>query len=628
MLAQYDIIVVGGGHAGCEAAVAAARMDMQTLLVTSDVTKIAQMSCNPSIGGIAKGQIVREIDALGGCTGIVTDACTLQFRMLNRSKGPAMHSPRAQCDRDLYSLRWREIIDSCSHLQLIQDTIESLILDGGRCIGVVAKHRGEITSQRVILTAGTFLNGIVHIGLQQTPGGRIDEAAVDHLSEQLGSLGVERLRFKTGTSPRIDIRSVDLSKLGVQEGDTSRKFFSYRTKKDNGLIQRPCYIGYTNTLTHTIIRDNLDKSPLYQKKITGRGPRYCPSIEDKIRIFSGKDEHQLFLEPEGTWSNTVYINGFSCSLPYSIQEQALHTIRGLEETHIIRPGYAIEYDFFNPRQLHASLESRIVPNLYIAGQLNGTTGYEEAAAQGLIAGINAVRSLRKEAPFILSRRDAFIGVMIDDLIQKGVDEPYRMFTSRAENRLSLRQDNADQRLSKYGFQLGLLDKEQYEATTHKYRTIEKNVVYLQGYSLAPTSINPFLSLVGSSNIKQKTKASQILLRPEIHLESLREYFEDAPSDTNFQNEEILQSTEIAIKYEKYIEREEGSYRIDSQLEKMKISDTLDINSIGMLSIETKEKITKYRPSNLLEMSRIPGIKPSDISAIIIAMNHSVPRGTK
>lgn len=627
MKAHFDIIVIGAGHAGCEAATAASRLGMRVALITSDITKTAQMSCNPSIGGIGKGQIVREIDALGGFTAVVTDRTSIQFRLLNRSKGPAMHSPRAQCDRDLFTLEWRRILDHCENLTLIQDTIEALHIQGNRCLGAVSQHWGIIESKKVILTSGTFLNGLIHIGLKNKPGGRIDESSVPNLSEQLTAQGIETLRFKTGTSPRIDIRTINQSEFEEQWGDTEERYFSFSSVKPNGLIQRPCLLGYTNETVHDIIRTNLDKSPLYQKVIHGRGPRYCPSIEDKIHIFSEKKSHQIFLEPENAIGNLVYINGFSSSLPFEVQCTALRSVKGLEQVHIVRPGYAIEYDFFNPKQLHKSLESSVVENLFIAGQLNGTTGYEEAAAQGLIAGINATHSIQNKPPIILERSEAYIGVMIDDLITNGVDEPYRMFTSRAERRLSLRQENADRRLMGIGYELGLVSKEQYEKCLSKYEAVKKNISILEQISLAPREINPVLEKNNSSTVNQRVKARQIILRPEINLTDLLPLFKKEGISFDSSSPEIIQSTEIEIKYARYIEKENEGEKLDIQLKALRIPTEMDIKTITSISYEAREKIQKYKPSNLYELKKIPGITPSDLKTLIIAINNYVPRGT-
>lgn len=625
-----DIIVIGGGHAGCEAALAAARLGADTLLITTDITKLGVMSCNPSIGGIGKGQIVREIDALGGYTGQCTDRTTLQFRMLNRSKGAAMHSPRAQCDRDLFSLTWRRKLEATPHLSILQDTIEELLLekrgDSTVCVGVRSKLRGEILGQKVILTAGTFLNGLIHIGMYHTAGGRIDESAVPRLTAQLVAHGLQAARFKTGTSPRIDLRTIDLSVCRVQEGDAEGGRFSFTPEDYSPLPKRPCYITDTNPTTHAILQRNLDRSPLFQHVIQGRGPRYCPSIEDKIHIFSDKSSHPIFLEPENSEGHTIYINGFSTSLPFDVQEEGLHSIKGLEDAHIIRPGYAIEYDYFNPQQLDHTLASQVIRNLYIAGQLNGTTGYEEAAAQGLLAGINAARTLQSLPPIILRRSDGYIGVMIDDLISKGVDEPYRMFTSRAEHRLSLRQDNADKRLFSLAQEIGLQAADYLSRTEEKYTAIQSLRDYLESLSLPPEAINPFLAHHDSTPLPQSIKAQKLILRPEIRLgdliDALPQYFPSTPLP------DIITSTEILIKYANYIEKEEQETQQTYKIDTIHIPETLDFSTIESISIEGRQKLCSHRPRTLGEAKQIPGIKPSDLQAILIAMRSFVPRETK
>ena len=627
-----DIIVIGGGHAGCEAARSAAHLGARTLLITTDITKLALMSCNPSVGGIGKGQIVREIDALGGFTARCTDATTIQFRMLNRSKGPAMHSPRAQCDRELYSLTWRQELENTPNLFLIQDTIEELLLDTKTptpiCRGVISKLRGAIYAERVILTAGTFLNGLIHVGMYHTQGGRIDEGAVGHLTQQIASTGIRTARFKTGTSPRLHLPTLHLEKCKIQEGDPVGGQFSFcGLDTKTTLPQLPCYITETNKLTHSILRDNLSQSPLFQHVIQGRGPRYCPSIEDKIHIFDSKDSHPIFLEPESAYGNTIYINGFSTSLPYNIQERALHTIVGLEDAHIIRPGYAIEYDYVAPKQLYKSLESQIVSHLYFAGQINGTTGYEEAAGQGLIAGINAVLSVNNCEPLTLSRSDGYLGVMIDDLITRGVDEPYRMFTSRAEERLSLRQDNADLRFNEIAYRVGMISHERYEQTQTKYNNIEKIIQEITNYSLPPEIINSFLQSRASSPITQSIKLGRLLLRPELHLSDLIHEVPDLfPSSVSYPTE-YIQSAEIQIKYQNYLLKEQQEKAETHQIDHIHIPDTLSYRNIVSISIEAREKLEKYRPNTIAEARLIPGIKPNDLKAILIAMHQFVPRGT-
>ena len=615
---DYDIIVVGAGHAGCEAAVAAAKMGSRTLLITMNLALVAQMSCNPAMGGIAKGQIVREIDALGGMSGIVTDHTMIQFRMLNRSKGPAMWSPRAQCDKTQFSLYWRGVLENTQNLRLRQDTVTELIFDGKNVVGVKTQMAQSFYARKVILTNGTFLNGRIHVGEVNFSGGRIGEGASFLLSDQLKEAGVRTQKLKTGTPVRIDGRTVDFSKMVEQPGDEEPANFSF-TSSHSLSEQRSCWITYTNEEVHEVLRKGFDKSPMFQGRIQGVGPRYCPSIEDKIVRFAERERHQLFLEPEGSNTIEYYLNGFSSSLPEEIQLEAMHLIPGLEKAEIFRPGYAIEYDYFDPTQLQFSLESKLIGNLYLAGQVNGTTGYEEAACQGLIAGINAHLSIHNQEPLVLSRSQAYIGVLIDDLVTKGVQDPYRMFTSRAEYRILLRQDNADDRLTPIGFQLGLIDDERFLAYQSKYSNQQKVVDYLQNHLTDFNTFNPHLQEIDSALLSQNIKLAQLLLRPQISISDLIKWdskFETFLSDEKISKEQVV-NAETNIKYSNYIQKEEEMVKKFSQLDHIKLPSDFDYQIMGSLSKEAREKLSKVRPVNLGQASRVSGVSPADIAALMI-----------
>jgi tRNA uridine 5-carboxymethylaminomethyl modification enzyme len=619
MFKEYDIIVVGAGHAGCEAAAAAANLGSSVLLVTMNMTNIAQMSCNPAMGGIAKGQIVREIDALGGYSGIVTDRTMIQFRMLNMSKGPAMWSPRAQSDRMLFSLEWRKILENTPNLDFWQDMVTGVIVKDGIIKGVMTSMGHKIPCKAVILTNGTFLNGVIHIGLKQFGGGRIGEKAAKGLTECLVELGFESDRMKTGTPVRVDGRSIDFSKLEEQKGDENPGKFSF-TNTPQLKVQRSCYIAYTSREVHDVLRTGFDESPMFTGKIEGVGPRYCPSIEDKINRFAGKDSHQLFIEPEGWDTVEYYINGFSSSLPDHVQFDALRKIRGFENAKIFRPGYAIEYDYFPPVQLKYTLETKLVRNLYFAGQINGTTGYEEAGAQGIMAGINAHLRVEEKEEFVLKRSDAYIGVLIDDLITKGVDEPYRMFTSRAEYRILLRQNNADQRLTPLSHSIGLASEERLRAMENTKEDIAGIIRYLKKSSVDPDLINGYLEASQTATIDQKMKISSLLLRPQISLEGLAKNLPNLQNHLNSikQNrEEIIQEAEILIKYDGYIEKERELAQKVERLDHVTLKDDFDYNSLTALSFEAREKLSRIKPRSLGQASRIAGVSPSDISILIV-----------
>ncbi len=614
----YDIIVVGAGHAGCEAAAAAANMGSKVLLITMDLRLMASMSCNPAMGGIAKGQIVREIDAMGGYSGIVSDRTMIQFRMLNKSKGPAMWSPRCQSDKMMFSAEWRSMLEKTPNVDFWQDTAIGLLVEGDRIKGVKTRIGGDIESKAVILTNGTFLNGLIHIGEQHFPGGRMGEVASHGITEQLKDLGFEAKRLKTGTPVRIDGRTIDFSKLIEQKGDEEVTGFSYlepfRIKK-----QRSCWIAHTSLKVHETLRKGFKYSPMFNGRIQGVGPRYCPSIEDKIERFAGKDSHQLFVEPEGWTTEEYYLNGFSSSLPDYIQYEALRQIEGFENAKIYRPGYAIEYDYFPPEQLFHSLETKRMHGLYFAGQINGTTGYEEAACQGMMAGINAALSIRDEEPLVLSRTEAYIGVLIDDLITKGVDEPYRMFTSRAEYRILLRQDNADARLTEKAYKLGLATKERYTKYKNKQAKVEDIKQVLNETYVYPQEINMLLEQKGSSKIEQKLKLSYVLLRPQINLAELIEtlpQLEAYRTQDQF-TKECLEEAEIEIKYDSYIQKENELAEKLNRLENVKLPKDFDYHSIQSLSYECREKLNRYKPQTLGQASRISGISPADINVLAI-----------
>ncbi|HEY4109711.1 tRNA uridine-5-carboxymethylaminomethyl(34) synthesis enzyme MnmG [Puia sp.] len=618
MFPHYDVIVVGAGHAGCEAAAAAANLGSKVLLITMNMQTIAQMSCNPAMGGIAKGQIVREIDALGGYSGIVTDKSMIQFRMLNRSKGPAMWSPRAQNDRMLFATTWREMLEKTPNVDFYQDMVNSLVVKEGRVCGVVTGLGHTILSSAVVVTSGTFLNGVIHIGEKRFGGGRVAEKAATGITEQLVSLGFESDRLKTGTPPRIDGRSLDYTKMEEQKGDEVIIGFSY-LDIPKPAQQRSCWITYTSPTVHEILKTGFDRSPMYTGRIEGVGPRYCPSIEDKINRFAERDRHQLFIEPEGWNTVEIYVNGFSTSLPEEVQYAALQQVPGFENVRIFRPGYAIEYDYFPPTQLRHTLETKLLDNLFFAGQINGTTGYEEAACQGLMAGINAHQKIRLQEPLILKRSEAYIGVLIDDLISKGTEEPYRMFTSRAEFRTLLRQDNADLRLTEMSYRLGLATQERMEKTMKKKIGVEKIKETLQTFSLDPTESEEYLLRKNTAPLNQKQKAGQVLLRPGIDLLSMTQSIPRFGDTLKDHTPEILEQAEIQVKYEVYIEKEKELVQRMAQLEDLLIPDNFNYDRIASLSNEALQKFKKIKPRTLGQASRISGVNPSDVQILMVFM---------
>jgi len=617
---KYDVIVVGAGHAGSEAAAASANMGSSTLLITMSLQNIAQMSCNPAMGGIAKGQIIKEIDALGGYSGLVTDYSAIQFKMLNKSKGPAVWSPRAQSDRMMFSSKWREMLESTPNLDFYQDSVVSMLVENSTVTGVVTQLGIKIYSKSVILTSGTFLNGLIHVGEKQFGGGRVGEKASIGVTEDLVSLGFVSGRMKTGTPPRVDGRSLNYNKMDEHPGDIYPGKFSYLPSSPKLTKQRSCYVTYTNLKTHDLLREGFDRSPMFNGRINSIGPRYCPSVEDKINRFSEKDRHQIFVEPEGWNTVEVYVNGFSTSLPEEVQFKALKSVQGFEDVKFFRPGYAIEYDYFPPTQLKHSLETKPIENLFFAGQINGTTGYEEAAAQGLMAGINAHLKINNKSEFILKRNQAYIGVLIDDLITKGTDEPYRMFTSRAEFRMLLRQDNADIRLSELSYSIGLATKDRYTLVKNKLKKTQELIHFIENLSVSPNEINPILENKNSKTIDQSMKLKKLYSRPNIVFEdvvkinSLKEFI-----DNNNVNEEVIEQAEIQIKYSGYIQKESANAQKLNNLESIKIPEMFDYNMLKSVSSEAKSKLEDIRPKTLSQASRISGVSPADISAMLVFM---------
>ena len=620
MFPKYNVIVVGAGHAGCEAAAAAANMGSKVLLVTMNMQTIAQMSCNPAMGGIAKGQIIREIDALGGYSGIVSDLSTIQFRMLNKSKGPAMWSPRTQNDRHLFASKWREMLENTPNVDFYQDSVNELIIKNNKACGVITSLGHKIEADAVVITSGTFLNGIMHIGEKQIGGGRVAEKAATGITEQLVSFGLESDRLKTGTPPRVDGRSLDYSKMEEQKGDEEVVGFSYlnieKVKPEN---QRSCHITYTDARVHEMLKTGFDRSPMYQGRIEGVGPRYCPSIEDKINRFADRERHQLFVEPEGWNTVEIYVNGFSTSLPEEVQYEALRIVPGFEKARMFRPGYAIEYDYFQPTQLTYTLETKALENLYFAGQINGTTGYEEAACQGIMAGMNAHLKINNQPPLILQRSEAYIGVLIDDLISKGTEEPYRMFTSRAEFRTLLRQDNADLRLTEMSYKLGLAKEERMRRVEEKTKQVTEIKNVLNTESIEPETINAFLTDIDSATITEKQKASKLLLRPNISLQQILSNNELLNEKINIFDTECLEQAEIQIKYERYIEKEKEIVERMATLENKLIPINFDYDKIAAISIEARQKFKKIRPLTLGQASRISGVNPSDVQILMVFM---------
>jgi len=620
MFKEYDVIVVGAGHAGCEAAAAAANMGSKVLLITMNMQTIAQMSCNPAMGGIAKGQIVREIDALGGYSGIVSDKSMIQFRMLNKSKGPGMWSPRTQNDRMLFAQTWRDMLEATPNVDFWQDMVKELIVSRGTVCGVVTGMGIEIRSKAVVLTNGTFLNGVIHIGEKQFGGGRMGEKGATGITEQLVSLGFESDRLKTGTPPRIDGRSLDYSKMEIQDGDEEIVGFSYlpieRIKPEK---QRGCWVTYTSPEVHDILKTGFEKSPMFQGRIQGTGPRYCPSIEDKVTRFAERERHQLFVEPEGWNTVEIYVNGFSTSLPEDVQYKALQMVPGFENCKFFRPGYAIEYDYFPPTQLKFTLETKLINNLFFAGQINGTTGYEEAACQGLMAGINAHRKVKEEEPVILQRSDAYIGVLIDDLINKGTDEPYRMFTSRAEFRTLLRQDNADLRLTELGHNIGLATDERLALMNEKKAKVDRIKNILADYPLEPADTNPYLESIDSATLNERSRALKILLRPGINLKDMQASLPGLKEALNEDDTLALEQAEIQIKYDVYIEKEKELVKKMATLEDLVIPDTFNYDKLSALSTEARQKLKKIKPGTLGQASRISGVNPSDVQILMVYM---------